>query len=484
MRPFAFQSSSMVEHAAVNRVVVGSSPTSGANFVQEIDGLPIPCTTFAQKRIRNPDKRVTFPVTIEHYDQRAKIYRPAKNFPFYRVAFKVAGKRRMLTFSSYGEAKEAAENKVKELHKGQQSSALSAKEAQDALDTRAKLANHFQDTGQRISANEAISEYLAALKMLPKGSTMIEAVRVYSRTLGTVKPKAIAEAVRDFIASRQAKEPKPGERARFSAVYARNIESWLTRFSESFPGHLVSDLTQDFIQKHLDSFRELSEKARNDRRGAIGMWLRWCGRRDFIESHQLAKLLECDSMKMEVLQSGEISFYTSDELKKILDATQDSDNESCNESSRDALCAVSAIQAFGGARLEEALRLRWEDLRQTDGHIEISGHRAKTRKRRLLEVGPALAQWLAPFKGNTGPIWEAPVNSFISEWARVRESVGVPSKRNGVRHGFVSYSYILRGEIETSALAGTSPQILHANYRGLATKAEAEKWFGVVPGIG
>src|SRR5882757_4391894 len=32
MRPFAFQSSSMVEHAAVNRVVVGSSPTSGAIF--------------------------------------------------------------------------------------------------------------------------------------------------------------------------------------------------------------------------------------------------------------------------------------------------------------------------------------------------------------------------------------------------------------------------------------------------------------------
>ena len=31
-RPFAIQSSSMVEHAAVNRVVVGSSPTSGANF--------------------------------------------------------------------------------------------------------------------------------------------------------------------------------------------------------------------------------------------------------------------------------------------------------------------------------------------------------------------------------------------------------------------------------------------------------------------
>ena len=30
--PVSFQSSSMVEHAAVNRVVVGSSPTSGATL--------------------------------------------------------------------------------------------------------------------------------------------------------------------------------------------------------------------------------------------------------------------------------------------------------------------------------------------------------------------------------------------------------------------------------------------------------------------
>ena len=44
MRPFAFQNSSMVEHAAVNRVVVGSSPTSGANFAVFPDSaLKIKC---------------------------------------------------------------------------------------------------------------------------------------------------------------------------------------------------------------------------------------------------------------------------------------------------------------------------------------------------------------------------------------------------------------------------------------------------------
>ncbi|MEY2466498.1 MAG: hypothetical protein QOD03_1019, partial [Verrucomicrobiota bacterium] len=109
-----------------------------------------------------------FPVTVQFYDQRAKVYAPAKNFPFYRVAFKVAGKRRMLTFGSYGEAKTAAEKKVKELHKGQQSSALTAKQAQDALTVRDMLAVYRQETGTVVSIVELVGNYLSVVKQMPK----------------------------------------------------------------------------------------------------------------------------------------------------------------------------------------------------------------------------------------------------------------------------------------------------------------------------
>lgn len=78
----------MVERAAVNREVVGSSPTSGATFTRETKDSPITCAEFAQKSARNPDNRVTFPVTVEYKGQRAKICRPAKDFPFYRISFK------------------------------------------------------------------------------------------------------------------------------------------------------------------------------------------------------------------------------------------------------------------------------------------------------------------------------------------------------------------------------------------------------------
>jgi hypothetical protein len=80
----------------------------GTTFIEGNQDSSAVCTKFAKKKPRNPDQRVTFPVTIEYYDQRAKIDAPAKRFPFNRIAFKVAGKRRMLTFGSYGEAKHAA----------------------------------------------------------------------------------------------------------------------------------------------------------------------------------------------------------------------------------------------------------------------------------------------------------------------------------------------------------------------------------------
>jgi integrase len=444
------------------------SPTSGATFPKENDGFDLPRTDRAQN---SPDSgaKVKFPVHVKHRKQEAVIYGRTAGYDFYRVAAKVAGKRVLKSFATYSEAREYAEQTVRDLARGNPSAALSADEAGDALAIRQALDTFKQETGGNPSALEAVSGYLAAVKLLPKGSTVLEACRAYARTIGSVKPKTIADAIADFLASRQGKVPKPGERARLSPVYARNVASWLNGFRDTFPGHLVSDLCPEFLEQYFGAFGELSAKARNDRRGAVGMWLRWSGRKDFIEAHQLAKLLDCDAMKAEILPDATIALYTPGELQKLLDASDG------------ALLAVTALEAFGGARLQEALRLRWEDLHRTPGHVEISGAHAKTRKRRLLEVGPALAAWLAPFKDRTGAIWAGPLNSFITEWARLRESVGVPSKRNGVRHAFVSYSYALRGEIVTAALAGTSPQILHANYRGLARREEAEAWFAVGP---
>ncbi len=67
-RPSEFQSSSMVEHAAVNRGVVGSSPTSGANFEASFSrgfcAKSSPNTPDCQQNCQQTHSRAGIPVNL------------------------------------------------------------------------------------------------------------------------------------------------------------------------------------------------------------------------------------------------------------------------------------------------------------------------------------------------------------------------------------------------------------------------------------
>ena len=83
----------------------GSSPAIRTTFPSEIQHPEEICTQFAQNTARPADRRVRFPVTIRHRSNKATSYRPGGRFNYYRVAYTVAGKRRMRTFGSYPDAR-------------------------------------------------------------------------------------------------------------------------------------------------------------------------------------------------------------------------------------------------------------------------------------------------------------------------------------------------------------------------------------------
>ena len=184
-------------------VIHGSNPCRTATICKELEVIEIPCTSFAQIP-KLPRHEVKFPVEIEFKDQRAKIYRPAKSFAFYRISFRTAGKRRMLTFGTYGEAKKAAEEKVRELHNGQQSAGLTAKQSQDAIVALQRLVELTHATGRKVSLLSAVSEFAEASSLL-KGRSLIETAQTFLQSIASVKRKDISEAVEEFIIGREAK---------------------------------------------------------------------------------------------------------------------------------------------------------------------------------------------------------------------------------------------------------------------------------------
>ncbi len=378
----------------------------------------------------------------------------------------------MRSLGTYSEALAEAEKKVRELSAGDQTLSLTAKEASDALAIRDALDTFRKRTGQSISPIQAVTGYLEAARKLA-GRSLDGVVDTYLSTLAVVRTKDLGEAVEDFLALRAPKaQATEGKRSVLNPKYVANVESWLRQFANAFKGHKLEDLSKDFLNRYFKAFDELSAKSRNDRRITLRLFFKWCVRNDYLPvTHRLN---EADAMVMEAKEDGVIDFYRPGELRKLLNGSSGS------------MRAVIAIQALAGLRLEEVLRLDWSDVFKVEGHIEISSAKSKTRSRRLAEICPSLAAWLEPHKGSTGKVasqWETP-NGYVQAFTALREKLKIPSRKNGLRHGFVTFHYAQhQNENMTAALAGHSPTMLHGHYRGLATKDDAEKWFESKPSL-
>ena len=451
-------------------------------ITRDFEASPKICTIFAQNPDRPADRRVKFPVTIKHRASKAKVYAPAKNFAYYRLCFAVAGKRRMQTFTTYSEAREAGERIVRELAQGSQAASLSASQSQDALAALERLESFRHSTGRKFSLLGAVSEFVEAAGKL-RGRSLGEAVAGYLGTVVTVQPKDIGEAVTEFLAgSEHLTRAAKGQRAQLSAKYAYNREIQLRKFADTFTGTLVCDLSKEHLDKFISTLGEQTTKSRNRRkivsaksrnhyRGMIRQFLQWAVRKDYLSPTH--RLFEADAMRPEHANTTETEFYTAGELARILAAAKED---------LLPLRPLVAIGALAGLRTAELLRLEWADVWRVPGHVEIVAVKSKTRQRRLVEICPALAAWLEPYRGNTGNLWAGHEITFQQHLVKLCEAAKVPRKHNGLRHGFCTYHFAAHAnENLTAAQAGNSPAMIHAHYKGLATKADAEKWFNVQP---
>ena len=129
------------------------------------------------------------------------------------------------------------------------------------------------------------------------------------------------------------------------------------------------------------------------------------------------RLFEAVKMKTEVLDQPEIDFYRVSELRTMLDLA-DAD-----------LRPYIALAGLAGLRREVILRLDWADVWRVKGKIEISARIAKGRKRRLVDICPALALWLNLCRKPTGPVWGKSPDALEEALSKVREDGDVPARR-------------------------------------------------------
>jgi integrase len=471
----------LAEELTLNQLVLGSSPSRGTTLMavdQQLTQEAVPADTALTQKTPDSEreggscveKGVKFPYHIKNRGRTlVTIYGKSTNYPLYRVAWTVGGKRQMKAFPTFKAAKAHGEGLKKDLAKGKATTLLTPGQAADAIAGLEILQRHFVATGKRFTIAESVAGFCDAVARLGE-HPLGEAVERFLSTEAVVQRTLLDKAVKDFIEGRKhlGVPTKEGERPKRSPVYLYNTAMWLNEFAGSFPGNSVCDLTKEHLNGYIKKFSKLSAKSRNDRRAIVRQFLGWCVAKDYLAKNH--RLFEAVDFRTEEADIVDIEFYQPQELQSLLSAA-DSD-----------LVPVIALGGLGGLRREEIMRLDWADVWRVEGKIEIGARIAKGRKRRLVDICPSLASWLSTYRNSTGPVWGKSPDVLEEAFSALRDGCKVPARRNGLRHAFITFHMAKHtNENLTAAECGNSPQMIHEHYRGLATKKEAEKWFAVAP---
>lgn len=309
---------------------------------------------------------------------------------------------------------------------------------------------------QRADAREA-------LQMLQgTGVSLTEAVRRALQGKRALCRVTVSEAIERFILSRLNNE----KRARTVEWY----EAKLKILSAAFGKEMIDSVDRPAL---LAWFTKMTGGA-GSRAGMVracrALW-RWC----IAHEPQLATLDATAGMKGTSPSSqGEAEFLTVEEVAAIL-------------ANAGRYQSALAIMLFGAVRPEEMAGrskppLLWKHVNVEEKMIRISADTAKTGKPRIIEGLPETVwAWLKPGDDNK------PVSPGRTRQALELAQAAIKRPNwphDATRHTFATYALAFTGDAgKVSTWLGHEgrPTMLHRHYRGLATKADAEKFWALRP---
>lgn len=368
------------------------------------------------------------------------------------------GKRRFLSFPSEKEAKAEANRIAARINAGDAAGA-SMTGAERALLVRAtELVVPFQ-----LDAQTACALFAEAAKLVGPHNVVAAAKAFAKRSPASRARLPLSQAVADYLSTKTTKGRSPR--------HLQDLSSRLGRFVAEHPGKALADFNTADIQGWLDGVKRAdggtasAQTRRNFATVTSGLFEHF-RRRGHLDENP-CKDLERESVGAE----GDIAFWTPAEAEALLRAMP-----------AVALPAF-VVSLFCGLRSAEAARLTWGSVDLEQNHVEVRAGAAKTASRRLVPLPAAAVEWLLPHRGSPkARVYPEHGSGLPKRVTEAAQAAGVRRVDNGARHSFVTYRVALTGDVPRAALeAGNSPTVIHAHYRGLTTKADAERFFNIRP---
>jgi integrase len=323
--------------------------------------------------------------------------------------------------------------------------------------------------------NVAVSEYVNAVKRLPPGVNLGEAVDFFLRRNPAELPRKTVREVLDEMIETKTKAGR-------GAVHIKDLQSRLGRFAEAFQMN-IGQVTGSMIERHLENLN-LSGRTKRNHFRHINSLFKYAIRRKYLPKDALDEMAAIEKPEDDIT---EIEIFSPSEMNEIL------------RFARPEITAWLAIAGFAGLRTAELQRLDWRDVNLAERHIEVTAAKSKTASRRLVPITDNLLVWLTPYARNTGRVtgfdnmskqivWLVQdINAAREKTAKengidLKDELLFKWKRNALRHSFISYRLAaIKNTAEVALEAGNSPQMIFRHYRQLVTEAEAKKWFLIAP---
>jgi integrase len=250
-----------------------------------------------------------------------------------------------------------------------------------------------------------------------------------------------------------------------SATYIDDLKKRLARFCADLGERKIAGITVEELDNWLRNL-DCGPKSRDNFRTNIGVMFSYAERRRMIDTNPI---LHTARPK---LPDNPPEIFSVDELAALLNAAA---------KRVPGVVPMLAIGAFAGLRDAEIKRLDWSEIDQKRGHIEVKARKAKSARRRIVQMQTNLAAWLQPYAGMTGAVAAVNWRKKLDLVRKAAELVSWP--KNGLRHSYASYrlAAIHDAPRVASELGHTGPKMLYSTYRELVLPEEAERFWKLVP---
>jgi integrase len=366
----------------------------------------------------------------------------------YAIAWHVGGVRKMRQFTDLTEAANEAKLKAEQLAAGKvEAASLTADDANTLIELR-RLAG---ETPLAV----AMQEWRKARDMV--GTDLLHACEQWAQRHGKELPKkTVSDAVDDFIAA------KKRQGVDTSASYDRSLPAFKTEFANSQLRNLSAAVMQAWLDRTY-----AHPVSRNTVRSRVVTLFRWARKQGFLPRDMQTEAERTEQAREAPMEIGIITPETFRATLRLMKAKAPN------------YVPALVVACFCGLRRAEIHGQDWRDIELGRKFVRVTRAKKGTPARRLVPLPDAAIEWLLEHRKAEGPLCS---NLSIDRIRDIARTAGVDLPDNCFRHSFITYRVALTGNIpETSMEAGNSVAMIHAHYRELATKAEAEAWFGITP---